>query len=227
MFNRRSNGSRGRVRMTAAGATGTAIAAAGTVAAVAGLVNRRRRKGAHPIRRNGEYVTVRAVTVARPVTELIRSWSDLDLLRVAFDRPVRLTRIDEHRWRCLVGASEPGDDGCSAEVTSEDGGRVLRWRIDQGPTAHQGRLELTPAPGDRGTELRVELRYGQRPVDRVTGMFSGADPDRMLRTVLRRAKSRLECGTVLSAMDEPAARGAGQERATREIREKLATGGRP
>jgi uncharacterized membrane protein len=92
--------------------------------------------------------------------------------------------------------------------------------------ASAGHLELTTAPGDRGTELRVELHYPGSRAGHQAAVLRGRDPDQLLRTTLRRAKSMIEAGEVVSTMDEPSGRNGAAERATKVVREKLSTGGR-
>lgn len=199
---------------------------AGTIAGTAtALLRRRRHNQWYPVREGDGYVTNRTVTVDRPAEQIIDFWSDADRLAIILERPVALSRVDESRWRATVSPTGPGVI-CHAEILSEESGRVVRWQLD-GPAGHEGRLTLAPAPGGRGTELRVELRYPQDRLDRAAAVFGRNNPDRMLRTALRRAKSLLECGVVVSTMDEPSARGPAQERLTRTIRETLTIGGRP
>ncbi|MGW4465065.1 cyclase [Micromonospora sp. NPDC004704] len=152
-------------------------------------------------------------------------WGDQEWLSVVLDRPVTIRRLDDRRWQCVIG--EPGDEAEHlVEAVSGVQDNSVRWRVEEGPMAHEGHLELRVAPGDRGTELRVDLSYPEGRAGHRIRELRGNDPDQVLRSALRRAKSMIESGQVLSTMDEPSGRGPVAERTTRFMREKLATGGR-
>ena len=203
------------------------VAALGTVgAAAATAAARNRGKASLPLRRSGGYVTTRVVTVDRPLDQVRALWADREWLSVVLDRPVTVERLDDRRWRCVVG--EPGDGTDRVvEVTGGVHDGSVGWRVEAGPMAHEGLLELAVAPGDRGTEMRVDLTYPGGRVGHQIRKLHDDEPDQVLRSVLRRAKSLIESGQVLSTMDDPSGRGPVAERTTRFIREKLATGGRP
>ncbi|MGI5215820.1 SRPBCC family protein [Plantactinospora sp. CA-290183] len=210
-----------RVRWLMVGVAGVA-----GVAGAGALVARRRAKESLPVRRGDGYATERALTVDRPVGLVRALFRDPEQLSAVLDRPVTAERLGESRWRCVVHGG-PDGAGRVAMATAEERDGSIRWRVEEGPTAHEGHLRLVPAPGDRGTEIRVELSYPGGRLRHRASMLRGQDPDQVLRTALRRAKSVLECGRVISTMHEPSGRGAAAERLTRAVREKLTTGGRP
>jgi uncharacterized membrane protein len=170
-------------------------------------------------------VTSRVVTVDRSSEQVRALWTDQEWLSLVLDRSVTVERLDERRWRCVIGKPGGGTDRV-VEVASGGQDDSISWRVEAGPMAHEGHLELTAAPGDRGTELRVDLTYPEGQARHRIRELRGDDPDQVLRTVLRRAKSLIESGQVLSTMNEPSGRGPVAERTTRFMREKLATGGR-
>lgn len=59
-------------------------------------------------------------------------------------------------------------------------------------------MRITPAPGDRGTELAVRLKEQPLPHDvNLTARLAGRDPRQPVRHALRDAKSLLETGEVI------------------------------
>ena len=67
------------------------------------------------------------------------------------------------------------------------------------PLARLGDLvevEVSVAPGDKGTELRARLR-SLKPEESLVGRLSGQDPRQQLRSALREAKQLVEAGEVL------------------------------
>lgn len=213
----------GRLAVTGLLAAAAAIAVgAGSAAAV---IARRRHKSYMPVRRGGRYFTVRVVTVDRPaaaVQELSRSEPQLSSI---LGRAVAVeTRTDGLRHyvapECDTGA------GWSAEALIDEPAGSAQWQLRHGRLAHEGRVELSEAPGDGGTEVRVELTYTGGRLRHVARTLAGRDPDQVLRTLLHRAKSVLECGEIVSAAQEPSGRGRVAERATRRARKRLTVGGR-
>lgn len=203
-----------------------ALAGAATVTAVGvGRAVARRRRRHQPEREDGWYVVHRGITVDRPMDAVIGFWTDRERLDRGLAEWATLEQVDDNRWRCV--ASDPGGGTeWRAEITVDGPGR-LSWRVSEGPVAQRGRVELLPAPQDRGTEIRAELRWRSGPVRRLLGLAGGHDPDLSLRSALRRIKSLIETGQVLDTRHDPSGRDPKQERATDRIREQLMVGGRP
>jgi uncharacterized membrane protein len=93
-----------------------------------------------------------------------------------------------------------------------------------GPLADLGDLvevEVRPAPGDKGSELRARLR-GSEPTGAASAAarLSGDDPRQRVRAALREARQLIEVGEVLRVDPTPHGRrssnpiGAVVERAT-------------
>jgi uncharacterized membrane protein len=196
-----------------------------TAAGVGGLLARRRRRR-QPDRQDGWYVVHRGITVDRPVPAVIGFWSDRERLDRALGEWATLRRVDGNRWRCEARDPRGGESEWTAEITVDAPGR-LRWRVTDGPMAQEGTVELTPAPADRGTEIRADLRYRSSAAGRLRGLVRGAEPDLLLRSALRRVKSLVECGQVVDTHRDPSGRTQAQEKATDKVRDTLQAGGRP
>jgi uncharacterized membrane protein len=207
-------------------ATRWALLGAATATAVGvGRAVARRRHRHQPERQDGWYVVRRGITVDRPSDAVIGFWTDRERLDRALAGWATLEQLDPNRWRCVAADPAGGGDEWRAEITVDGPGR-LSWRVTDGARPQQGRVELVTAPQDRGTEIRAELRWRSGPARRVLGLAAGHDPDLGLRDALRRIKSLIECGQVISTRHDPSGRTPAQERATDRIRGKLTTGGR-
>jgi len=82
-------------------------------------------------------------------------------------------------------------------------------------------VEVRPAPGDKGTELRARLRVPEPTgMASAAGRVAGNDPRQRVRAALREAKQLIEVGEVLRVDPTPHGRrtptptGALVERAT-------------
>jgi uncharacterized membrane protein len=98
-----------------------------------------------------------------------------------------------------------------AEITEDRPGELLAWRSLEGADVpNEGRVQFADAPGDRGTEIRVDLKYDP-PAGKlgalVAGLF-GEEPAQQLRDDMRRFKQVIETGEVL--LSDGSAAGAGQ-----------------
>jgi len=89
-----------------------------------------------------------------------------------------------------------------AEIVEDVPGERIAWRSLPGSTVHShGSVRVRPAPGDRGTELLVSLKYDLpgRSVARRIARLLGYDPRLEVRSDLRRLKQTLELSEVLQS----------------------------
>lgn len=98
---------------------------------------------------------------------------------------------------------------------------VGAWEVD-GPPAPQ-ELAVAPAPADRGTEIRVRGSDGGGLVERVRG----ESPRQQVRDRLRRLKSTLEAGEVITTEGQPSGRGPVAENLTEAVSRRLRAWGAP
>jgi uncharacterized membrane protein len=199
-------------------------AASAVVAAAAAASRGRARTGPSGTARLG-----RVVTVERPVDEVYAFWRDLPDLPRVLPHLERVDVLDERRSR-WVATAPTGVVEWEAEIVDDQPGRRLAWRSLPGAQVpNEGEVTFTPAPGDRGTELRVALSYSP-PVGglgRAVARIVGEEPDRQVLDALRRAKQVLECGEAVRADERVSARGPVQSWLTRQVRRQLSSGGRP
>lgn len=178
---------------------------------------------------SGHRVTLRSVTVDRPASVVYDFWRDLPRLAAAMDRPTQVEVLDETTSRWHVQGPLGATVSWTATIVEEQPGKVLAWSVRDGVLPHEGRLDLVEAPGDRGTEVHVSLRY-ELPggaVSELATKLTGDEPDLVLRSCLRRMKQLLECGLVVTTDGQPRGRGPIQEKMTRFVQHKLTAGGRP
>jgi hypothetical protein len=72
-----------------------------------------------------------------------------------------------------------------------------------------GIATFSEAPGDRGTEVRVEApREAQSAMHEIIGALKNDDPGESLSTALRQFKARLETGEVPTIKGQPSGREA-------------------
>ena len=142
-----------------------------------------------------------AITVNRPRDEVYRFWRDIENLP-KFMEHLESVRVHDGRstWRAKGPAGTTVE--WDAEIVADQPNENLAWRSCQGADVpNQGSVRFLDAPGGRGTEVRVELRY-----DPPTGALGatvaklfGAEPGQEIAGDLRRFKQVLETGEVLNS----------------------------
>jgi len=98
----------------------------------------------------------RTVTILRSPDELYARWHDLARLPELMAHLESVTPLDEKRSRWV--ARGPGGTRVmwEAEITADEPGRLIAWRSVAGSDIENaGSVRFTPAPGGRGTEVKV------------------------------------------------------------------------
>jgi len=94
------------------------------------------------------------------------------------------------------------------------------WDARTGDPTGSAQVEFRPAVGGRATEIRVRLSDDQ--VDGTGGSrLRGETPDQRVREELRRFKSEVECGEVVTTEGQPTGRSSRQEAVTRAITDRM------
>ena len=175
-------------------------------AAVAGLTGVDLYAAVTRSQRKYEMDLTAAVTVGTSSEEAYNQWRQLESL------PQFMAHLDEVRpagngtthWRASApfGRSVEWD----AEITEDVAGERIAWRsVGQPDVPNDGEVRFWPAPGGRGTEIHVMLRYwvpGGKLGEAVARYF-GEDPHQQLDDDLRRFKQIVETGEVVRSDGAP------------------------
>jgi uncharacterized membrane protein len=141
-----------------------------------------------------------SITVGRPPEEVYRFWRDFEHLPEFMEHLESVRVLDERRshWqaRAPAGSSVEWD----AEIVEDRPNELISWRSTQtAEVPNMGTVRFVRAPGDRGTEIHVELRYeppGGKAGALVAKLF-GEEPAQQVKSDLRRLKQVLETGEVV------------------------------
>ncbi|WP_326641974.1 SRPBCC family protein [Streptosporangium sp. NBC_01755] len=203
----------GRIRpgLSTAGRTGrrrgramavTAVAA-GTAAALYTAVRARRHrqeKSEHGMNLHA------AVTINRPREEVYRCWHDFENLPrfMAHLESVRVIGDGRSHWKARGPAKKAIE--WEAVIVEDRSGELIAWRsVGKAAVANSGSVRFTDAPGERGTEVRVNLRYDP-PGGKIGTAFArllGEHPEQQVRDDLCRFKQVLETGEVVRSEGIP------------------------
>jgi uncharacterized membrane protein len=165
-------------------------------------------------RRKVEMDTTATTTVIRPAQEVYDIWRELENL------PTFMAHLDEVRtdangrshWRASApfGRTVEWD----AEITEDVPGQRIAWRsAGDADISNEGSVRFEPAPGGRGTEVHVTLRYAMPggKLGQAVARYFGEDPHQQLDDDLRRFKQVAETGEVVRSEGAPDGKRARQE----------------
>ncbi|MFG1889344.1 SRPBCC family protein [Micromonospora sp. NPDC049051] len=147
-----------------------------------------------------------AVTVNRSPAEAYRFWRDLENLPrfMSHLESVRAEDLRRSHWTARGPAGRRVE--WDAEIIDDQPNRSLAWRSMPGTRVpNAGRVRFVPAPGDRGTEVRVRLRYAPPAgaLGRAVAKLFGEEPEQQVRDDLRRFKQVVETGEVVRSEGSP------------------------
>ncbi len=145
-------------------------------------------------------------TVLQSPEEVYAVWRDLSRL------PTFMVHVDEVRetgpgrshWRASAPFGQTVE--WDAETTVDEVGRRIAWRsVGDADVQNAGEVLFVPAPGNRGTEVRVTLSYDvpAGPLGRAVAKYFGEEPSQQLDDDLRRFKQVIETGEVVRSDGAP------------------------
>lgn len=180
--------------------TTSALVAVAGIAAVDLYAAARTARSQHGRGRPGPLELKASTTVNLPPDEVYRFWRDLENLPRFMLHLRSVSEGADGRTHWEANAPVRRKVRWDAEITGDEPGRRISWRSLPGADIdNSGTVHFAPAPGDRGTEVRVVLHYdvpGGR-VGRLTAKLLGEEPDQQVRDDLRRFKQVLETGDVV------------------------------
>jgi len=141
----------------------------------------------------------RSVIIDKSAAELYRYWKNFRNLPVLVDALESVDVLDNRRSHWTI--TTPGGMNVSwdAEITADRENEMIGWRSVEGSTIETaGYIKFLPAPGGRGTLVRVALEYNP-PAGRLGAGLStlfGERPGRIVEEALRRFKQLHEAGEI-------------------------------
>jgi uncharacterized membrane protein len=199
---------------------GLALAAAGGTLAYRGFtghcpvygaldINTARRAPATVIPARHGIKVEEAMTINRSAHDLYEFWRDCERLPqfMRHLESVRKTGGNRSHWvaRGPMGMRVEWD----AEIYNETPDQMIAWRSLEGAdVVNTGSIHFRPAPGNRGTEVRVVLKYDP-PAGKAGALIAklfGKDPEGLIREDLCRFKQLMEAGEIASVEGQTSCR---------------------
>jgi uncharacterized membrane protein len=171
------------------------------------LSGRRGALRAVPRKRNIE--VKKTITVNRPREEVYAFWQDFQNFPrfMTHLESVEITGQGRSHWKAKAPAGRTVE--WDAIIVDDQPNSRIAWETVAGSGIdHTGTVRFQNAPGDRGTEVRVELRYAP-PAGRLGSTLAklfGEEPEKQIQADLRAFKSVMETGEIARARSPDARR---------------------
>jgi uncharacterized membrane protein len=145
---------------------------------------------------------VEAITLNRPRQEVYGFWRNFENLPRFMEHLESVEVIDDRRSRWRAKAPAGATVEWEAEITEDRPGELIAWRtLPDSEVPNSGVVRFRDAPGNRGTEVVVELNYdppGGRLGALVAKLF-GEEPSQQVKGDLRRFKQVMEIGEIVNS----------------------------
>lgn len=163
--------------------------------------------------RRGILVT-RSMTIGRSPEELYRFWRNLENLPRFMQHLQAVQAISPTRSHWITKGPAGSRVEWDAEIIDDIPNEIVVWRsTENADVENEGAVRFTPAPGGRGTEVRVTLRYdppGGKLGAAIAKLF-GEEPELQVEDDLRHFKQMMETGEIPTTTGQSSGRGRDKE----------------
>jgi uncharacterized membrane protein len=161
------------------------------------------------VRHNLGIKIVRAVTIQKSPDELYRFWRNFEHLPGFMSHLASITVKDATHSHWVAKAPAGREVAWDAEIINERENELIAWRSLEGSDIRNaGSVHFMPAPGGRGTVVKVVLEY-EPPAGKVGSLVAslfGENPDQQVREDLRHLKAIMEAGEIPTTKGQPSGR---------------------
>ena len=148
------------------------------------------------------------ITINRPPSEVYRFWRRLENLPRFMPHLESVASSDDRRSHWVIAALGTRLEW-DAEIVDDVTDARISWQsVGDADVASRGEVTFRPAPGGRGTEVRVSMTYDP-PAGALGRFFAkllGDDPVGLLQQDLRRLKQIVETGEIITTQGQPSGR---------------------
>ena len=150
-----------------------------------------------------------SITINRTPEELFAFWRNFENLPRVMENVEYVQCLDERRSRWRVRQGNDKHLEWEAEIINEHPNELIAWRSLEGSDVrHAGSIRFTPAPGARGTEVKLAMEYeaaGGAMANALAKLFRHS-PEQQAREDLRHFKQLMEAGEIPTTAGQPAGR---------------------
>ncbi|MBD2076161.1 SRPBCC family protein [Phormidium sp. FACHB-592] len=151
----------------------------------------------------------RTVTINKPAAELYAYWHDFANLPTFMRHVQSVTVMDMRRSHWVAKAPMGQSIEWDADIIDDRPNELIAWASIEGADVdNSGFVRFKPAPGNRGTEVKVVIEYN--PPGGVLGSalakLFGEEPEQQIGDELNRFKQLMEAGEIATTEGQPACR---------------------
>jgi uncharacterized membrane protein len=151
----------------------------------------------------------KTVTIDKPAEELYRFWHNFENLP-RFTRHLKnVTVSGDRRSHWITSAPLDSSVEWDAEIVDDRPNELIAWKSVAGADIdNAGSVQFKPAPGDRGTEVKVVTAYNPPAGaigDAIATLF-GENPKQQIGDDLARFKMLMEAGEIATNDGQPSGR---------------------
>lgn len=150
-----------------------------------------------------------SVTINKPAAELYRYWHNFENLPSFMQHLKHVKVYNDTRSHWIARAPLGGSVEWDADIVQDEENRLIAWTSVEGADIdNSGVVRFQPAPGDRGTEVKIVMEYappGGALASTIAKLF-GEAPEQQLRDELHRFKQLMEAGEIATTEGQPSCR---------------------
>jgi uncharacterized membrane protein len=138
--------------------------------------------------------------VNRPPDEVYRFWRDFRNFPRFMQHLESVEELGEGRSHWVAKGPAGSSVEWDAMIVADEPGRVITWRsLENSDVDNAGAVRFEPAPGDRGTIIKVNIQYNPPggALGATVAKLFGEEPNQQLEDDMRRFKQVMEVGEVI------------------------------
>ena len=148
----------------------------------------------------------KTVTINKPKEELYRFWRKFENLPHFMKHLKSVTVLSDKRSHWVANAPMGASVEWDADIIEDRENEFISWASVEGADVdNSGFVRFKPAPGDRGTEVKVVIEYappGGVVASALAKLF-GEEPEQQIGDELRRFKMLMEAGEIATTEGQP------------------------
>jgi len=140
------------------------------------------------------------MTINRTPEELYQFWRNLGNLAQVMSHVESITEVGERLSHWQVKAPGGTTVEWDAEIIEDHPNAMIAWQsLAHADVDNSGVVRFQPAPGGKGTEVHVELKYkpSAGKLGAMIAKLFGEEPEQQIGDDLRRFKQLMEAGEVV------------------------------
>lgn len=152
----------------------------------------------------------KTVTINKPAEELYRFWRNFENLPRFIKHLKEIKVYDEKKTHWIVEGLLDRTLEWDTVIVEDKENEVIAWAsVQSAEIQNSGVVQFKPAPGNRGTEVKVVREYNPPggAIGNAIAKLFGEDPKHNLTEDLRHFKMLMEAGEIATTEGQPRGKG--------------------